>query len=76
MSNITVYHPKTGKQVPVYYPTPNTQPKPNLASGKVLSALMLMLMLATPIVAIMHQSQQQLLITQPSISAISENLKK
>ena len=76
MSNITVYHPKTGKQVPVYYPTPNTQPKPTLTAGKVLSAFILMLLLATPLVAVIHQSQQQYLITQPSISAISETVKK
>jgi hypothetical protein len=49
---------------------------PTLTTGKVLSAFMIMLMLATPLVAIMHQSQQQYLITQPSISAISETVKK
>lgn len=78
MSNlpkITTYNRQT---VPIYWGTTkagNTQ-KPTLTAGKVLSAFILMLLLATPLVAVIHQSQQQYLITQPSISAISETVKK
>jgi hypothetical protein len=75
--------PKTttynGQIVPIYWGTTkagNTK-KPTLSSGKLISALILMTMFATPVVALMQQSQkQQLLITQPSISAISETVKK